>query len=124
MDEQSDARSNVDENVLPQRRQHCGFRSRGCYEQVPQTLRQDDSFLCRPLSICPIAENFRVHPLKDRFGVLGGQVHVAADDDRFPSTNGLQLLLSRALAGEISRSGMAKVMKAKSRSRRQRRMRL
>ena len=72
MDEQSDARSNVDENVLPQRRQHCGFRSRGCYEQVPQTLRQDDSFLCLPLSICPIAENFRVHPLKDRFGVLGG----------------------------------------------------
>ena len=85
MDEQSDARSNVDENVLPQR-------------------RQDDSFLCRPLSICPIAENLRVHPLKDRFGILGGQVHVAADDVGLPTADGLQLLFGRALSGEVGGS--------------------
>ena len=48
-------------------------------ERVPQMPGQEDSFLCRPLSIRAIAENLRVRPLKDRFNVLGGQVHGAAD---------------------------------------------
>ena len=112
MDEQSDARSSVDENVLPRRRQHCGFRSRGGHEHIPLTLGQDDLFPCRPLSIRPIAENLRVHPLKDRFAILGGQVHVAADDVGLPTADGLQLLFGRALSGEVGGSRVPKVMKA------------
>lgn len=51
------------------------------------------------------AESLRIHSLKDRCGVLGGQAHVAADVE-FPTADGFQRLLGRALAGEVSCSGL------------------
>ena len=79
---------------------------------MPQTLGQDGSFLCRLLSIWSIAGDLRVHPLTHGLRVLGRQVHIAADDVGFPAADGLQLVLRRALPGEVGGSGVSKVMKA------------
>ena len=61
------------------------FRSRATSRCVSSTVHKSLSGRCSSVIIGsisgnPTAENLRVHPLKDRFGVLGGQVHVAADD--------------------------------------------
>ena len=63
------------------------------------------------------AESLRIHSLKDRCGVLGGQAHVAADVE-FPTADGFQRPLGRALAGEVSCSGLDEALQSSADSHR------